>query len=62
LVKTVKADPIFQTLTQMKETYLSKADDQFMSLQDKICACKKIFGQMMALIKTENFSRCQFYT
>ena len=56
LVKTVKTDPIFQTLTQMKETYLSKADDQFMTLQDKIDALqKKYLAQMMAADKDRKF-------
>ena len=56
LVKTVKTDPIFQTLTQMKETYLSKADDEFMTLQDKIDALqKKYLAQMMAADKDRKF-------
>ena len=56
LVKTVKADPIFQTLTQMKETYLSKADVDFMTLQDKIDALqKKYLAQMMAADKDRKF-------
>ena len=56
LVKTVKADPIFLTLTQMKETYLSKADDEFMTLQDKIDALqKKYLAQMMAADKDRKF-------
>ncbi len=56
LVKTVKADPIFLTLTKMKETYLSKVDDEFMTLQDKIDALqKKYLAQMMAADKDRKF-------
>ena len=32
LVKTIKADPIYQTLTKMKETYTAKADSQYNTL------------------------------
>ena len=41
LVKTIKADPIYQTLTKMKETYIAKADSQYSTLQDKIDALQK---------------------
>jgi hypothetical protein len=56
LVKTVKADPIFLTLTNMKETYFAKADNQFMSLQDKIDALqKKYITEMMSADKDRKF-------
>ena len=49
LVKTLKADPIYQTLTKMRETYVAKADAQYVGLQSKIDALqKKYLAQMMA--------------
>lgn len=56
LVKTVKADPIFLTLVNMKETYFAKTDNQFMSLQDKIDALqKKYITEMMSADKERKF-------
>ena len=56
LVKTIKADPIYQTLTKMKETYTAKADSQYNTLQDKIDALqKKYLSQMMAADKDRKF-------
>ena len=56
LVKTIKADPIYQTLTKMKETYTAKADSQYNTLQDKIDALqKKYLAQMMAADKDRKF-------
>lgn len=56
LVKTIKADPIYQTLTKMKETYTAKADSQYNTLQDKIDALqKKYLAQMMTADKDRKF-------
>lgn len=56
LVKSVKADPIYQTLVKMRETYLAKADGKFMSLQSKIDALqKKYLAQTMATDKARKF-------
>ncbi len=56
LVKTIKADPIYQTLTKMKETYIAKADSQYSTLQDKIDALqKKYLAQMMTADQDRKF-------
>ena len=56
LVKAVKADPIFQTLAKMRETYLSKTDAQYTGLQSKIDALqKKYLAQTMTTDKARKF-------
>lgn len=56
LVKTLKADPLFQTFSKMKETYLVKTDAQFTGLQVQIDAVqKKYLAQMMAIDKDRKF-------
>lgn len=56
LVKNLKADPIYQTLSQMKETYLAKTDAKFTGLQSQIDALqKKYMAQQMATDKDKKF-------
>lgn len=56
LVKTLKADPLFQTFSKMKETYLAKTDAQFTGLQTQIDATqKKYLAQMIATDKDRKF-------
>lgn len=56
LIKTLKADPLFQTFSKMKETYLAKTDAQFTGLQTQIDATqKKYLAQMIATDKDRKF-------
>lgn len=51
LVKTVKADPIYQTVLKMRETYFAKTDAQFTGLQSQIDALQKKY--LAATIATD---------
>ncbi len=56
LVKTLKADPIYQTLAKIRETYLAKTDAKFTSLQSQIDALqKKFLAQMISTDKERKF-------
>lgn len=56
LIKTLKKDPVYQIFTTMKETYITKADPQYSSLQTKIDALQKTYmAQQMATDKDRKF-------
>lgn len=56
LIKTLKLDPIYQSFSKMKETYLSKADAQHTGLQSKIDALqKKFLAQQIEADKERKF-------
>jgi uncharacterized protein YegP (UPF0339 family) len=56
LIKTLKKDPVFQIYTALRDTYVTKADPQFTSLQTKIDALQKTYmAQQMATDKDRKF-------
>ena len=57
LVKTLKADPIYQTVTKMRETYVTKADAQYVGLQSKIDALQKKYFCGSWKFPSGNFSK-----
>ncbi len=56
LIKTLKKDPVYQTYLSMRDTYITKADPQFTSMQTKIDALQKTYmAQQMATDKDRKF-------
>jgi len=56
LIKTLKKDPVYQLYVVMRETYMTKADPQFTSMQTKIDALQKTFmAQQMSTDKDRKF-------
>lgn len=56
LIKTLKKDPVFQIYLALRDTYMTKADPQFMALQTKIDALQKTYmAQQMATDKDRKF-------
>jgi len=56
LIKNLKKDPVYQLFSSLRETYMTKADPQFTSLQSKIDALQKTYmAQQMATDKDRKF-------